>query len=266
MKKNVLILKSIMIICLIINISLIQAKESTKIVSTRFSDVEEIVINKGETKLVYSTIKLTAGNLKVKGNAKELMEGEFKYPDLDLRPKADYSENTEIGTLNIELTKPNIDFDEDDQIEWDILLNNDVAMDLTIKMGAGIGNFYLGELNLQDLDISAGAGDYFIDLRNSNVPQMMFKAGAGEASIDLSGERTNSLNAEFTCGFGELKITLPRNIGVRVKISGLIGDVDYPGFIKDKNEYTNDLFRKTETNIDLEITAGMGEIDLMMTD
>jgi len=266
MKKYKLILKSIVFICLIIKISAIQAKENTKIVSTRFSDVEEIVINKGEAKLVYSTIKLTAGNLKIKGNAKELMEGKFKYPDLDLRPKTDYSENAEIGTLNIELTKPNIDFDEDDQIEWDIFLNNEVAMDLTIKMGAGIGNYYLGDLDLQDLDITAGAGDYFIGLRNSNVPQMTFKAGAGEASIDLSGERTNSLNAEFTCGFGELKLTLPRNIGVRVKISGLIGDIDYPGFTKDKNEYTNELFRKTEINIDIEITAGMGEIDLIMTD
>ncbi len=266
MKKNKLIVKTILISFLMLCFISTHAKDEPKIVSTRYADVEDIVIKKGEAKFVYSSIKLSAGNLKIKGNANELMEGKFRYPDLDLRPKTDYSESPEIGTLDIEMTKPNIDFDKDDQIEWDILLNNEVTMDLTVKMGAGVGNYYLGDLNLKNLEIALGAGDYFVDLRNSNVPQMIFKAGAGEANIDLSGERTNSLDAEFTCGFGELKLTLPRNVGVRVKISGLIGDIDSPGFIRHDNEYTNDLFRKSDVNIDIKITAGMGEIDLEMVD
>ncbi|MBN2519059.1 MAG: hypothetical protein JXB17_01020 [Bacteroidales bacterium] len=266
MRKNFIQFISILATCLFfLNYSSygIQ-KQNTS--NDSYGESESITLKKGEAKQVFSTISLTAGNLKIKGNAEQLMEGDFKYPNINFMPEVNYNENKEVGTLSIKYTKPNIKLNDEEQIDWDIMLNNDVNMDLTIKMGAGIGNYFLGGLDLSNLDVSVGAGDYYIDLRNSSVHQMNFTAGAGEANIDLSGKRKTSLFAEFTCGFGELTLTLPENIGVRVEITGLLGEIHAPGFDKFNNVYKNEVFGKTEYIVDIKITAAMGEINLRMVE
>lgn len=235
-----------------------------QVISSKSGDGENVTIKKGEANLVYTTLKLTAGELKVSAQTNELLEARFRYPDIKYKPVVDYMENEGVGNLDILLSKTNIDFDDDDQITWDVKLNKNIPMDLTIKLGAGRGYYDLGDLTLNDLFVSAGAGEYDLDLRNSTVQRMKFKAGAGEATIDLSGTRDKNLDAEFTCGFGRIKVILPKDIGVRVTASGLIGTINYPGFKKKDNEYTNELFRKTEITLDIKISGGMGEIDLVM--
>jgi predicted membrane protein len=78
----------------------------------------------------------------------------------------------------------------------------------------------------------------------------------------LSGKWNNDLDADFVCGFGELTLKLPENIGVKVKATGIMGNVEAPGFSKDGSTYTNDAFRKTKVTLYIDIFGGIGNVNL----
>ncbi len=264
-KNNTFLSLSLIGLC-ILCFSFKISENSNQIQSESLGYSESIIIKKGEAKLVYANIKLIAGELEISGGSKNLMDAEFIYEDDDLKPNVEYDDNPDIGNLTVELDRVDIDLVDEDNVEWNISLNNDVPVDLLVKLGAGEGRFNLGSLNLENFELTSGAGEYYIDLRNSSVPKVKFTAGAGEATIDLSGEHINSLTADFTCGFGELTVLLPENMGVKVTVTGLAGTINYPGFVKRDNVYKNDKFGQTENYIDLKITGGMGEINLKLVD
>ncbi|MBN2520090.1 MAG: hypothetical protein JXB17_06275 [Bacteroidales bacterium] len=264
-KSNPFLIISLIGLC-VVCFSFKTLKNNTQIQSESLGYSETIVIKKGEAKLIYANIKLIAGELEISGGSRNLMDAEFIYEDDDLKPDVEYDDNPEIGNLTVELDRVDVDLVDEDNVKWDISLNNDVPIDLSVKLGAGEGRFNLGSLNLENFELTSGAGEYYIDLRNSSVPKIKFTAGAGEATIDLSGEHTNSLTADFTCGFGELTILLPENMGVKLTVTGLAGTINYPGFTKQGNEYKNDKFGETKNYIDLKITGGMGEINLKLVD
>ena len=58
--------------------------------------------------------------------------------------------------------------------------------------------------------------------------------GVGEAKIDLSGERTHDLTARIEAGVGEVTISVPTDVGVRIIGSGDgLGDFTAEGFTRD---------------------------------
>jgi len=65
--------------------------------------------------------------------------------------------------------------------EWDLRLNNDVPMNLSLDMGAGTSDLQLAGLSLTGLDIILGAG---------------------KCTVDLSGDRTRDLDAAINTGRG----------------------------------------------------------------
>ncbi|MFC2087342.1 toast rack family protein [Bacteroidota bacterium] len=232
--------------------------------ATNNRELDNEIVEKGKAEFIYTSIKFPAGELKIKGGTNKLLDADFTYSDPDWKPEIDYYEGERIGNLHITLDKVNISFDEDDRNVWNLVLNKEIAQDLNIKFGAGDADLDLAGFNLENFEFTTGAGDYYINLSNTSVPRVEFKAGAGEAVIDLSGRWQNNLSAEFNCGFGELTIMLPRSTGCRVKVNGILGDIDYHDLRKDGNEYTNDRFRETEHNLDIVINGGMGQINLRM--
>ena len=50
----------------------------------------------------------------------------------------------------------------------------------------------------------------------------------------------------------------------RVLIDGGLGSINAPGFAKNGHVYTNAAYGQTKIQIDLEIDAGIGQIDLKM--
>lgn len=238
--------------------------------SSESSNTETKIIKKGNAEIVYADIKLIAGNVEINGGCNDLMKGIFIYENSDYKPKVNYDESPEIGNLNIELSRADFDINIDDDdcddvdVDWKIELNDEVPLDLEIQIGAGEANLNLGSLNLENLEVKVGAGEYQINLKNSSVSRFKFIAGAGEATIDLTGERHKNLDAEFTCGFGELTVILPKDIGAKVEAVGLAGSISYKGFYKDGNEYVNEKYRNTLHHIDLKITGAIGEINLKL--
>ena len=225
-------------------------------------------VNKGKATFVNVEIAFLGGTIDVSGGARELMDARFEYSDMEWKPEIEYDIKNKIGNLKVTMpdAADDININDEDLNQWDIKLNNDIPMDLTIKLGGGEGYYDLNNLKMNSLEIKLGGGKLDIDLKNSSLPRLDFKAVAGEATLDLSGKWSNDLDADFVCGFGELNLKLPENISVIVKASGIMGNVEAPGFSKDGSTYTNEAYRKTKVTLYIDIFGGIGNVNLELVE
>jgi hypothetical protein len=218
----------------------------------------------GGAESVSVEIKMGAGELAVSGGADELLEATFTYNVDELDPEATYSNGNLVVQHDDVRGGIGTFFDLDDyRNEWDLRLNEDVPMEMSIDMGAGRSDLKLGSLALTRLDINAGAGDVDLDLSGSqSLNRLDFDMGAGKLTLDLTGDWQDDLDATIRGGLGELTLRLPRDVGVRIDVDTGIGAVDASGLTKDGDTYTNDAFGESDVTLNIEIDAGVGKINL----
>jgi predicted membrane protein len=225
-------------------------------------------IKKAKADFVKANLKVRFGKFFINDGNNNFVDAEFIYDKYDLKPVMKYDSDNKRGDLLIKLTgdeDDNIDIDTDnDKTKCLVELSNDVPMDMHIELGAGMGKFNLNELQLEDLEIRLGAGKLEINLANSLVKNLDIEAGVGSVELDMSGERKSDLYAEILGGIGELDIKLPADVGVRAEVKGLLGDIDAYGFDKRDRVYTNDAYGKSEYTIELDIRAGLGDLNLIL--
>ncbi len=221
-------------------------------------------VHKGTATFVNVQISFLGGTMDISGGSKELMNAKFEYSETEWKPDVEYAVKNKIGNLKVCMpdAEDDISISDDDLNEWNIQLNNDIPMDLCIKLGGGEGDYDLSQLRMNSLEIRLGGGKLDINLKESSLPRFDFKAIAGEATVDLSGKWENNLDADFICGVGELTLKLPKNVGVQVKATGILGNIDAPGFSKEGSIYTNDMFRKTKVTLYIDIFGGIGNVNL----
>ena len=130
---------------------------------------------------------------------------------------------------------------DDYRYEWDLRLNDDVSIEMGIDLGAGTADLKLDSLSLTQLGVNAGAG---------------------EVTVDLTGDRQVDLDAEIKGGAGKATVRLPREVGVRVNVEGGLYKINAGALKKDGDAYVNDAYGKSETTLRLDVTAGLGAIDL----
>lgn len=204
-----------------------------------------------------------AGNLNINTSTDKLAECFYGYKNGFLRPEMTYSEVGKTGYLSIKSEEQDKGIDENDN-KWNLSLNKDIKNDVAIKLRAGEANINLEGSRLNRFEYNMTAGKSNINLKNTSVPQVKFHLLAGEAHINLAGKWHNDGLAEIKGGVGEITVKVPYNTGVRISVSGVLGDVNIPFFRKDGNVYTNDSFEKTKYTIFLNISGGIGQINVEM--
>jgi hypothetical protein len=204
-------------------------------------DYHAVKLERAQT--VEARFKMSAGELSIKGGARDLMEGYFEY-NVDLwKPDVDYFVSGQKGRLTVKQARRTGIPLGDSKNKWDVNLSNDIPIELKLDFGAGEGHLDLREIDLRDLDIDMGVG---------------------ELTIDLTGKLKEDLKVTIDGGIGSATIYLPEDIGVRVKVDGGIGSVDARGMHKNDHSYTNDAYGETDITINIEIDAGIGSIDLKL--
>ena len=196
----------------------------------------------GDADSVDVEIQTGAGELDVSGGASELLEASFTYNVEELNPQATYADGrlvvkdsgVSIGITSLaDLAKY--------RSKWDLKLKEDVPMAMNIELGLGPSNLALGTLDLTRLDI---------------------EGGAGEVTIDLTGDWQHDLDARIDGGLGEVRLTLPRGVGVRIEVDAGIGSVDASRLTRDGNTYTNDAFGVSDVTLRIHINGGVGKINI----
>ena len=184
-------------------------------------------------------IDMGAGELKVAGGADELMEADFTYNVAALKPEV------EFRGRNLTIRQPEVDIASfadlpDYRYEWDLRFNDDVPLDMNIKLGTGKMDLEMAGLSLTALEVDMGAS---------------------RSTLDLTGDWASDFDAKITGGVSSLTVRLPSETGARVEISG-ISRVNASGLVKEGNAYVNDAYGKSDVTLDIFVEAGLGEVNL----
>jgi len=182
------------------------------------------------------------------------LDGRFEYAPAAWKPEVKYSVEATRGVLYV--SQPD---------STDVPNLGKARNSWTVKIAPGVPT---------DLSLKLGVGESDVSLRGVDVTALEALTGVGEARIDLSGERTHDLTARVEAGVGEVTISVPTDVGVRIIGSqdGL-GEFAAPGFSDEadgstpgRNGLVNAAWSGTGPKIELYITRGIGDVKVVSVD
>jgi hypothetical protein len=211
---------------------------------TSSRQVHEVeAIDRQGSEAVQVHIHMPAGQLKLSGGSSKLIEADFKYDETEGKPKISYQVSSRGGQLDLAQPGRKFHFGRTYN-DWDVRLGKNIPMELTIDMGAGQSDVKVGDLSLTRLEINMGAG---------------------QVIADLTGDWKKDLEASIRGGVGNAVIRLPDDVGVRVHATGGIGSISAGGLKREGNEYSNEMYGKSPVTLRLDISGGVGNIELRPT-
>jgi hypothetical protein len=187
-------------------------------------------------------LKMGAGELNLTGGADQLMEADFSYNVSDWKPKVSYDVSGKKGELVVKQgSAEGGNLSGGARNEWDISMNDELPTDLVVQLGAGESNLDLDSLTLKGLDL---------------------QMGAGKITVDLTGDYTQGFDASIEGGVGQATVLLPSEVGVKAKAEGGLGGINAKGLNKVGDAYVNDAYGESDTNLNVDVKGGVGEINL----
>ncbi|MGB3716068.1 MAG: toast rack family protein [Candidatus Promineifilaceae bacterium] len=224
---------------------------------------EAATVELGGARSVQAELSMGTGRIKLAGGAPNLMDGTFIYNVDDWQPEVQYTAGDDLGHLSVSQPayKDSLPVNLGDiRYEWDLRLNSDVPMVLSVTMGAGEGDLVIADLLLDSFKFKGGAGGVRIDLRGSSVSDLDVALGAGDVILDLSGVWQQDLNATIKGGLGRVTLILPSSSGARVTTRGMLSKINALELTNDGGVYTNDAYGLTGASMRIDIESGIGEI------
>ena len=195
----------------------------------------------GDARSVRVEIEMGAGNLEVIGGAEKLLQADFTYNVVRLEPEVKYMDGTLVVWQPDGKGLSDLRGITDYRNEWSLSLNDEVPMDLRVDVGGGTSDLQLAGLSLTRLNVTLGAGG---------------------STIDLSGDRAGDLDVTINAGAGDITVRLPRDVGARVQVDAGVGTIQASGLAHDGNIYTNAAYGESEMTLQVDIDAGVGQINL----
>lgn len=187
-------------------------------------------------------IAFPAGRLTVAGGSEALAHATFRTNAVGWEPGVDYRLNGDQGVLVVD--QANDDTPVGDKLvnEWNLQLSSQVPM---------------------RLEIDTGAGESDLDLRGLDLSALDIEIGVGRTVVDLSSALDHDLRATITGGVGELSVKLPADMGVQVSAETAIGGLTSAGLVRNGDSYVNEAFRGAAHTLYLDISSGIGGIELL---
>ena len=234
-----------------------------------------------------------------KTSSKNVFETEVVYRNS--RPEIDYEVVGDEGRLRVSFEgKMSKSFRDDESInvrsfkklydnEFYLYLTPQLPMDLTLELGVVKGELNLGGLKISSLYLEIGVSQANINfdqpnpvsmrhcsieggvgklqvrnLGNANIKDFIFQGGVGSYVLDFAGEYQQNTHAKIELGMGKLRLYLPEYIGTRIKLSkSFLSSCSINKVYKDGDNYYNDNWQKTPIQLDMEINAGIGKVDVI---
>lgn len=201
--------------------------------------VDQRKIERGEAQSVRVACQMGAGELYINSGAQALLEAEFEYSQASQQPIVKYTIADTRGDLSIR--QPTSIQGAFHRYRWNIRLAGSIPMDLHLQLGAGKGDCSLGGLDLTKLVIEMGAGDF---------------------RLDLGGSWQRDLDIRISSGVGRLVVLYPKETGVKIDVGPGLSVVNASGLIVEGRHYQNEAYSKTPATVRIDISKGIGEIDL----
>lgn len=192
-------------------------------------------------KSVQVQIEIGAGELIMHGGAAPLMDADFRYRSSYGKPEVQYDVNGSRGTLTVRQTSRH-NLGHNDKNQWELRMNEDVPMDISIKIGAGQGRLNLGNTALHSLEV---------------------EVGAGELNLDLTGHPRGDVDVRVRGGVGEATLRLPRRARLDIEAHGGIGQITARGLEKRGDRWVNEPSGEVDATLRVSVNGGIGGINLI---
>ncbi len=113
-----------------------------------------------------------------------------------------------------------------------------------------------------------GIGEYQPDLTGKPIHGANFSHGFGDFDLDLTrasfADGENTVRASL--GFGDLTVSVPRELAARVRVSAGFGEValfgEHTTGIAPHLDFQSDDYATASRKLDLQVSIGFGEIDV----
>ncbi len=124
-------------------------------------------------------------------------------------------------------------------------------------------DFYLNPKVLWDLEVNAGALDSNMNFSKVPVRKLSINGGAGEFQLEL-GDLQEKSELSINMAAGEVNLTVPKNVGVRIKSNGLIGDHNFSeeGLSKINDYYQTSDYDTNSKVINVELNSAVTDVTL----
>jgi len=195
-------------------------------------------------------------------------------------------------SARIRLEDWDLDFDFDDlrssgdrSGRFDLRLQPSIPTDLRVRVGAAASHLRLGGLSLTSLELFTGASDTEVrfatpnrvrmstltlkagaadfeasGLGNARFDRLDFSGAIGDVLLDFLGEWERDATATIQMGVGELRIRVPRDLGVRIKRSSLLVSLDADDFEKVDGVYFSPNWEDAEVHLEIDLKAAFGSV------
>ncbi|WP_026463561.1 DUF4097 family beta strand repeat-containing protein [Adhaeribacter aquaticus] len=215
-------------------------------------------------KALLAEVQLNAGTLTLTTHPLPNADLNFAYSRSNWKPLVKATKEANRDHLIIrQPEEKNTNMGEREHNKYTIKIPQALETSLKLRMGAGEGKVDMHGAKINRVDMEAGAGDFNVNLANTSVASLKVSAGVGALTLNLGGARTRDLDADISGGIGDLTLVLPRSSGVRVRVSGL-GGIDNKGLRKQNGYYVNDAYGKSAQNVDITVSAGLGNIKMTL--
>jgi hypothetical protein len=232
------------------------------------------------------------GELRLRpGEGEDLLKADFVYNVDELKPVIEHDQRGDRLMVDLHPGTKGLSFDLGDGVrnEWDVRLSDRVPTYLNLDLGAARGRLDLGGLHLTDARIKVGAAEANVEwskpnserldlldvdagasslemhkLGNAHFHQMNFIGGAGNFNLDFTGDWQESSRVNINAGLGNLILTLPHDIGVKVDTGDkALVNVSATGLRRQETAWVNDAYGKSQLELALTINMGLGNLTLI---
>jgi len=192
-------------------------------------------------------IKMNAGVLQLKGGTESLVYAGFIVSDKDREPKVIYerNRNTAILTIRDKEHKGNYEINDSTRNVWNIKLNERIQTELNVEIGAGTAKIIASDLTISRLTVAAGAG---------------------KLDIYLNKDFRRDVRVKIAGGIGVTNVYLPNNQAVMVTANKGLGAINSQGLMQEGSTYTNALYKTSSKVLRVDVSAGIGAINLIVED
>jgi len=169
-----------------------------------------------------------------------------------------------------------------------IELPSGVDLSLDASLGAAESTLELGGLQLSALEVKTGASRTTINFEspttgacrtasvtsgageltvnqagNSGCRSWRFDGGVGEVNLDLDGDWPADARMTLNMALGGVNLTAPKELGIRVRMSGFLAGFDAKGFSKEGKIYTSSNYASAKRHIEVEVSSALGGVSVV---
>jgi hypothetical protein len=131
-------------------------------------------------------------------------------------------------------------FSRNTRRDWNLQLNPDIPLALTLKTGVGEVHLDLSLLNVTDLELHTGVGATTVEF-----PEV------------------GQIKADIEAGVGEITIRIPEGMAARIEAKAGIGNIKVSeNFGRNGDAYVSSNYDSATNHVDLEVSGGIGQVNI----